>query len=238
MDGIRQRARKIGVGDRARRDPVHRSADRVVSARMQHHSSQVLDMNPWHPLPCRCRACRPLPSERELASRPAPHRRERARFQFARILRERQASLPPSLRVPIPRKLRRETHRRRMSVHRAPRRLDRRNSQLRTRTRAPLAGVSDAAIALTRLRVPTTRLSRIRRFFSSVQRPSKTGSPARLKTTSTPRIASAGAGPPSGFQACASTLRDDAGPRPDCDSGRQRLRFSRRGAFRQVRWRR
>src|ERR1700685_4094517 len=44
----------------------------------------------------------------------------------------------------------------------------------------------------------------MRRFFSSVHRPSNIGSPARLKTTSTPCSASAGAGPLSGFQACAS----------------------------------
>src|SRR5271166_4660010 len=51
VDCMRKRAREIAVCDRAWRDRVHRPTDRVVPTRMQHHSSHVLDMDPWHPLP-------------------------------------------------------------------------------------------------------------------------------------------------------------------------------------------
>src|SRR6202050_605595 len=66
----------------------------------------------------------------------------------------------------------------------------------------------------------------MRRFFSSVHRPSNIGSPARLKTTSTPRSASAGAGPLSGFQACASML-----PRRRRASSGSRLRTTGCSSF-------
>ena len=58
-----------------------------------------------------------------------------------------------------------------------------------------------ASIAATRFLVAVSRLSRIRRFASSVQR-WLIGSPTRLMTPSTPSNASSGGRSRAGFQAC------------------------------------